>query len=95
MLYLGIFEQKYLIWVYLEQKLKLHGKPKTPKFGIKNVVFEYFWATILKILLPYLKLASSSLSISKIEPKTSDFGIFVLEFENNIVIFELSILEFV
>ena len=45
------------------------------------MLFGYFWARILKILVPYLKSASSSWSISKIGPKTCGFGIFGLEFE--------------
>ena len=55
---------------------KFGGKKTMPKFGgkkrliwaflTKNVLFGYFWSRILKILLSYLKSASSSLSIFKI-----------------------------
>ena len=33
-----------------------------PKFGIKNAFFGYFWVTILKEVLPYLKSAPLNLS---------------------------------
>ena len=52
-------------------------KKKNPrKFGIKNVLFVYFSARIWKMLLSYLKWASSSLAFSKIGPKTLDFWYF-------------------
>ena len=68
-----------------------------PKFGIKNALFGYFWAKTLKILASYLKFAPSNFS-KKVEylnlaPKTPDLGIFGLEFENNIIIFEISTLK--
>ena len=79
-----ICDQKCHFWIFLT----------------KNVVFWYFWAKILKNLLSYLKSASWKISICKIsrrkqkwrnlEPKMPDLGIFGLEFENNIAIFEIS-----
>ena len=72
--------------------------PKVPYFG-------YFWARILKKLLSYLKWLPSNLSICKISRKNKNAKIwdqkclilvfFQLEFENSIVIFEISTLEFV
>ena len=64
---------------------------KMPKFGIKNALFEYFWAKVLNKLLPYFKSAPSNLPKSKIlrknknclnlEPKMPYLSIFGLEFE--------------
>ena len=76
-----------------------------PKFGTKkcqiwvfltkNALFGYFWATIEKKLLSYLKSAPSNLSIYKnsrknknLEPDMSDLGIFRLEIEISIVKFK-------
>ena len=77
---------------------------KMPKFGTKSVFLGYFLARILKKLLSYLKLAPSILSISEnsrknkkclsLGPQMPDLSTFGLEFENNIVIFEISTLEF-
>ena len=47
-----IWDQKSFIWIFLT----------------KNVLFGYVSVRILKILVPYLKSTSSSLSISKIGP---------------------------
>ena len=47
--YLGIFDQKCLIWVFLT----------------KNALFGYFWDIIFKILLSYLKSAPSNFSNCK------------------------------
>ena len=76
-----------------------------PKCRIKNAVFEYFWARVLSKLLPYFKPALSSLPNSKIlrknkkylnlETKVPYLSIFGLEFEKNILLFEISVLEFV
>ena len=55
-----IWYQKSFIWIFLT----------------KNVFFGYVSVRILRILVPYLKSTSSSLSFSKIGPKNSDFGIF-------------------
>ena len=92
---------------------KFCEETKMPKFGTKkcriwafltkNALFRYFWARVLKILLSYLKSASSNLSICKISwkkylnlgQKMPDLGIFGLEFENNFVIFEIRTLKFV
>ena len=40
-----------------------------PKFGIKNVLFGYFWARTLKTLASYLKLAPSNFANCKIFEK--------------------------
>ena len=70
-----IFEINTLEFVYLKNLAK--KKKKNPrKFGIKNVLFVYFSARIWKMLLSYLKWASSSLAFSKIGPKTLDFWYF-------------------
>ena len=48
-----------------------------PKFGTKNALIGLFWATILKILLSYLKSAPSNLSNCKIfqkKPEMLTFG---------------------
>ena len=70
------------------------------KFGTKNALFGYFWARISKKLLPYLKSAPSNLSNYKISrkkqkclnlgPKMPFWGIFGLEFQKTILIFEIS-----
>ena len=69
----------------------------------KNALFGYFWARVLKKLLSYLKSAPSNLSISNFTKKQNylnlgakmpDLGIFMLQFESNIAIFEISTLEF-
>ena len=80
-------------------------KTTMPKFGTKNTLFGYFWARILKKLLSYLKSAFSNLSDCKnfakkqkclnLGTKMCNSGIFGLEFLKNIVIFEISTLEFV
>ena len=66
MLYLGIFGQNFnkaiVIFEIKHPQIylfaKSHEKTKMPKFGTKNALFGYFWATILKELLPYLKSAT-------------------------------------
>ena len=74
------------------------------KLGTKNALFGYFWATILKKILSYLKSAPSILSKWKfcgkkkkclnLGPKMSYLGIFGLEFEKIIAIFEISTPEY-
>ena len=69
-----------------------------PKLGTKNALFGYFWAGIK--ILSYLKSAPSDVSNWKIlqqkqkclnlGPKMPYLGIFELEFEKTIVIFEIS-----
>ena len=69
-----------------------------PKFGAKNALFGYFWARILKKLLSYLKLGKISqqkLGCLNLGAKMPYLGIFELEFQNTIVIFEISTLQFV
>ena len=115
---------------------------KIPKFGTKNVLFGYFWATILEncchIWNQHLRICLTAIFWSKrvqkcliwvflgkifrktivifktstlkfvylqnftkkqkclnLGPKMSGLCIFRLEFENNIVIFEINTLEFV
>ena len=78
------------------------------KFGTKNALFGYFWAKVWKKLLSYLRSTRLNWSNCKIsqkektkqkwlnlEPKMPYLGIFGLEFEKAIVIFEISTLEFV
>ena len=77
-----------------------------PNFRTKNDLF--IWVLLdwnLKRILSYLKSASLNLSTCKIlgkkqkclnlVPKMPYLGIFGLEFENSIVIFEISTLEFI
>ena len=42
------------------------------KFGIKNNLFEYCWATVLNKLLSYFKSAPSNLPNSKILQKSKN-----------------------
>ena len=75
-----------------------------PKFGIKNALFRYFWATTFKKLLSHLKSAHSNLPKYKIlqkkhkclylGPKMRYLCTFGLEFEKAIAISEISTLEF-
>ena len=91
-----IFEINTLEFVYLQNLANKQQQKKKPlKFEIKNVLFGYISARILKILLSYLKSSSCSLSFYKIGPKPPDFGNFGLEFENNFVIIEINPLEIV
>ena len=72
---------------------KLAEKTKFPKFGTKNALFGFIWGRILK---NYCHISNQHPQICLIlEPKMSYLGIFGLEFENNIVIFEYSTFEFV
>ena len=76
---------------------------KRPKFETKKSLFRYFWARILKnIWNQHLQISVIVRLCEKkkkkrinLGPKMSDLDIFGLEFENNIVIFEISTLEFV
>ena len=84
----------------------LNFAPKMPYwvFLTKNTVFRYLWIRIKKKLLSYLKSAPSNLSTSKfsrkkqkyltLRSKMPDLYIFGLEFEHNIVIFEINTLDF-
>ena len=75
------------------------------KFKTKNVLVRYIWAIISKNLISYFKSATSNLPYCKIlqktkqnkkqkrlnfGPKTPDLGISALQFESDIVIFEIS-----
>ena len=76
-----------------------------PKFGTKNAVFGYFWARIYKGIIVIFEINTLKFvnlqnftkkrKCLNLGPKIHYFGIFGLEFENNIVIFEISTLEFV
>ena len=75
-----------------------------PKFGTKNALFEYFGARILKNyfhiwnehhqIYPTAKFRKKWKYLN-LEPQVPDLGIFWLEFQNTIVIFKISTLEFV
>ena len=74
------------------------------KFGTKNTLLEYLWARILKnychIANQYPRICLTGTFPKKqkclnLVPNMSYLGIFELEFENNIVIFEISNLRFV
>ena len=85
--------------------VKFHEKTKMPKFGTKNALFGYFWARILKksivifeiltLKFFYLKNFMKKQKSLNLGPKMPDLGILGLEFESNIVIFEICTLEFV
>ena len=74
MLFLGIFDQKCLIWVFL-------GKA----FKKVTVIFE-----ISTLKFVYLQNFTEKQKCLNSRPKVPDLGIFLVEFENNIVIFEIS-----
>ena len=70
----------------------------------QNALFRYFLARVLEKLLSYLKSVASNGSICKISskkknlnsgPDMPDLGILGVKLENNIVIFEISTIEFV
>ena len=79
MSYLGIFDQKCLNWVFLGKDFK------------KTIV--RFEISTLKFV--YLQNFTKKEKCLNLGPKMSDLCIFELEFENNIVILEVSTLEFV
>ena len=83
-----IFEVKTIVI------LKFCEVTKMSKFGIKNALFCYFWAKILNKLYSYLKSATLKVvekqKCLNLCPEMPYLGIFRLEFENNIVIFEIS-----
>ena len=83
---------------------KFCEESKMPKFGTKNALFEYFWARIKKNYChiwnqhPQMSLFAKfheKTKMPKFGIKMADLGVFGLEFENNIVIFQFSSLEFV
>ena len=76
---LGCFWQKSLIWVFLGENFK-----KT---------FVIFENSSLKLI--YLQNFTEKEKCLNLGPEMPDLGIFGQEFENNIVIFEISTLEFV
>ena len=82
---------------------KFRAKIRILKFGTKNCLILVFWAAILKSHChisnqhPRICLVAkfrAKIKILKFETKKSDFRIVGLEFENVIVIFEISFLEF-
>ena len=77
--YLGVFNQKCLIWVFL-------GK----NFKKAIVIFEI--STLKPV---YLQNFTKKQKCLYLGPDLSVLCIFGLKFENNIVIFEISTLEFV
>ena len=79
MSYLGIFDQKCLNWVFL-------GK------DFKRTIVRFEISTLKFVYLQNFTKKEKCLNLG---PKMSDLCIFELEFENNIVILEVSTLEFV
>ena len=77
--YLGIFDKECLIWVVLGKNFK------------KTIV--RFEISTLKFV--YLQNFMKKQKCLNLGPKTPNLGNFGLEFENNIVIFEIRILKFV
>ena len=77
--YLGIFDKECLIWVFLGENFK------------KTIV--RFEISTLKFV--YLQNFMKKQKCLNLGPKTPNLGNFGLEFENNIVIFEIRILKFV
>ena len=77
--YLGIFDQKCLIWVFLGKNFK---KP--------IAIFE-----ISALKLVYLQNFTKKQRYLNLGPKMPALCIFGLEFENNIAILEISTHEFV
>ena len=84
----GILKSYCLIWkqhLWICLIAKFYKETKMPKFRnqkchfwvflTKNALFIYFWARILKILLPDLKSAPSNLSICKISWKNKNASI--------------------
>ena len=79
MTYLRIFDKKCLIWAFLVKNCK-----KT------IAIFEF---STLKFV--YLHNFMEKQKCLNLRPKMNDLGICGLEFKNNIVIYEISTLEFV
>ena len=77
--YLGVFDQKCLIWVFL-------GK------NFKNAIVIFEISTLKLVCLQNFTEKQKCLNLW---PKKCGLGIFGLKFENNIVIFEISTLEFI
>ena len=90
------------------QFAKFRKKTIMFKSVTQNALFGYFWAGILKDIISYSKSASSNLSNYKILQRKKNawilpwifawisyLGVFGLEFQKTVVIFEISLLEFV
>ena len=90
------------------QFAKFRKKTIMFKSVTQNALFGHFWAGILKDIISYLKSASSSLSNYKILQRKKNawilpwifawisyLDVFGLEFQKTVVIFEISLLEFV
>ena len=91
----------------MKKRKCLNLGPKMPYwvFLTNNALFGYFWARIIKetvvkfeistLKFVYLQNFTKKQKYLNLVPKIPDFGIFRLEFEDNIVILEISTLEFV
>ena len=77
--YLGIFDQKYYIWVFLGHNFKR----TIVIFQISTLKFEY------------LQNFTKKQKCQNLGPKMPDLGIFGYSPKNNIAVFEISTLEFV
>ena len=72
------------------------AKIKILTFWTKNALFWYFWTGLISTLkFVYLQNFTKKQKCINLEPKMHDLDILGLELENNIVIFEISALEFV
>ena len=103
----GIWKHYCHIWNHCPRiclVAKFGAKIKTFKFGTKSPWFRYFWVGIWKYSChiwnhrPWICLIEkfgAKIKILNLVPKMPYLGIFGLEFENNIDIFEISTLEFV
>ena len=79
---------------------KFGAKIKILKFGTENALFGYFWARTLKNTIVrfeistfkyvYLQNLTKKQKCLNLGPKMPDLCIFGVEFENNIVIFEIN-----
>ena len=84
--------------------LKSGNSTKIHEFGTKNVWFGYFWARIKKnpiaifeistLRFAYLHNFTKNRKCLNLRPKMPSLGILELEFEYNIVIFEITLLKF-
>ena len=100
----GWNSKKSLSYLKLTPSNKFGAKIKILKFSTKNAWCGYFWARILKNYCHIWNQHPRICLIAKFHekwkclnlgPKMPYLGIFGLEFEKNIVIYEISVLEFV
>ena len=92
---------------FVRKQKCLNVGPKMPYwvFLTKNALFGYFWARVLNetivifefctLKFVYLENFTKKQNCLNLGPKMPDLGIFGLEFENNIAIFEINTVEFV